>query len=89
MLIVTGEGPWVSLVYFGPWVPVTPVQIRAVPLLRREQRRERRGRESDLKQGAERSEAIGVQIRAVPLLRREQRRERRGRESDLNPISRA
>ncbi len=26
------EGPWVSLVYFGPWVPVTPVQIRAVPV---------------------------------------------------------
>ena len=26
-------GPWVSMVYFGPWVPVTPVRIRAVPLL--------------------------------------------------------
>ena len=24
-------GSWVSLVYFGPWVPVTAVQIRASP----------------------------------------------------------
>ena len=35
------------VVYSGPWVPVTPVRIRAVPLFRRERFRERRLREVD------------------------------------------